>query len=193
MQSGNDMEISLTNHETFFAIAHQHHQEIKRLVSERNMREIKGNYDVDFNAAKNAEIQRCAMVSVIFSALTLEALINNYGIERFSATYFDKHLANLNTVSKWVVIPTLATGKDLNRDRQAFEGLKHLFKQRDKLVHYKTRKKKVSELQEHEDWVTEEHSEKALQTVRALVEAVSEIDPSLETEWLDWAPNDPYT
>jgi hypothetical protein len=192
MSSRKDLEITLTNHETFLAIAHQHNEQVKKLIVERDSRKVKDDRDVDFHAAKNAEIQRTAMVSVIFSALALEAFINNYGIERFSGSYFDNYLDKLSAVSKWIVIPRLVTGKEIDRDGQAFEWLKGLFMQRDKLVHYKTRKKKISELREDKDWVTEEHSEHALQTVRAVVEALSEIDPNVEIEWLKSAPTDPY-
>ena len=151
--------MSFTNHETFFAIAHRNHELLTNLVHQREARPTKDDHDVDFHCAKNAEIQRAAMVSVIFSALTLEAFINNYGIEHFSRSYFDNHLDKLPAVSKWIVIPTLAVGKEIDSDSQSYEQLKRLFKRRDRLVHYKTKKKKLSEIHEEDVWVTEEQSE----------------------------------
>ena len=127
--------MSFTSHETFFAIAYRNHELVTNLVRQREARPTKDDHDVDFHCAKNAEIQRAAMVSVIFSALTLEAF-NNYGIEHFSRSYFDNHLDKLPAVSKWIVIPTLAVGKEIDSDSQSYEQLKRLFKRRDRLVHY---------------------------------------------------------
>lgn len=192
MGKANNHEITFTGHQTFSAIAYQHHKHIERLVLERKARKVKDDRDVDFICAKNAAIQRSAMVSVIFSALTLEAFINNYAIERFSRSYFDNHLDKLSPVSKWIVIPKLVTGNEIDTDGQPYERLKKLFKLRDKLVHYKTKKKKVSEMVEDEDWVTENHSVDALLAVESILAELSKIDSSLETEWLESAKNDPF-
>lgn len=187
-----DHEITFTNHETFFAIAHRHHELIKHLVRERDGRPKDDDRDVDFHCAKNAEIQRAAMVSVIFSALTLEAFVNNYAIERFSRSYFDNHLDKLPTISKWIIIPKLFTGKELNSDSQPYECLKRLFKRRDRLVHYKTRKKKLSEIYEEDIWVTEEQSAEAVATVEAVLKELSELDRTVSMEWLEEAKTSPY-
>lgn len=187
-----DHEMTLTNHETFFAIAHRHHESVKRLVSQREARPTIDDADVDFCCAKNAEIQRAAMVSLIFSALTLEAFINNYGIERFSRSYFDNHLDKLSSVSKWIIIPKLVTGKTIDSDSQPYEQLRRLFRRRDHLVHYKTRKKRLSEINEEDVWVTEEQSEEAVRGVTAILEELSGIDGTVSIDWLESAKNDPY-
>ena len=67
-----DGEMTFTNHETFFAIAWRSHESVERLVKERERRPARNRDDVDFHCATNAEIQRAAMISVVFSALTLE-------------------------------------------------------------------------------------------------------------------------
>lgn len=185
-------EIVFTGHQSFFAIAYRHHKLVERLVVERNARQVKDDHDVDVICAKNAAIQRSAMVSVIFSSLALEAFINNYAIERFSRNYFDNHLDKLSPVSKWILIPKLVTGNEINKDGQPYERLKNLFKHRDKLVHYKTRKKKVSEMTEDDDWVTENHSTDAVLTVKSILNELSKVDTSVETDWLESAESDPY-
>ncbi len=192
MDKEHDHEVVFTRHKTFFAIAYRHHKHVERLVSEREARIVKDDRDVDYVCEKNAAIQRSAMVSVIFSALTLEAFINNYAIERFSRSYFDNHLDKLSPVSKWILIPKLITGKALDTDGQSYERLKELFKLRDRLVHYKTRRKKVSEIVEEEDWVTENHSADAILTVESILNELSTIDPSSESDWIESAKHDPY-
>jgi len=188
----NNHEITFTNHQTFFAIAYRHHKLVERLMMERNARQVKDDRDVDFVCARNAAIQRSAMVSVIFSALTLEAFINNYAIEHFSKSYLENHLDKLSAVSKWIVIPKLKTGDEVNTDGQPYEKLKKLFKLRDKLVHYKTRTMKVSEMTEDDGWVTEDHGENALLTVESILNELAVIDTSVDTDWLVEAKSDPY-
>lgn len=188
----NNHEVIFTAHQTYFAIAYRHHKNVQRLVVERKTRKVKDDHDVDFICENNATIQRAAMVSVIFSALTLEAFINNYAIEKFSKSYFNNHLDKLSPVSKWIVIPKLITGNSLNTEGQPYELLKKLFKLRDKLVHYKTRKKKVSEMTEEDDWVTENHSEDALLTVESILNELARIDTAVEIDWLESSKNDPY-
>lgn len=187
-----DTEITLENHTTFYAIAYRQHEEVKRLAEERDRRPVKTDADADFNAEMNSRIQRSAMVVVVFSALTLEAFINHYGIERFSAGFFDDHLDRLGPVSKWVVIPRLTVGRELDRGGESFTLLTQLFRLRNKLVHYKMRKKKIRDLREEEDWVTEMHAEEAVRAVEAAIRDLKAIDASVDAEWLATAKTDPY-
>lgn len=187
-----DLEITLDNHATFYAIAYRHHEEIVRIVSERDRREVKTEEDVEYQALANAEIQRGAMVVVIFSALTLEAFINHYAIENVSKSYFDEHIDRLGPRSKWLLVPKLVKSSELPRDGQAYEGITKLFKLRDKLVHYKTRKKKLSDLKEDEDWVTEDHAKASLETVELATKALQMLDSSVDIDWLENAKRDPF-
>ena len=84
------IKITIDNHQTFYSIAYRHHLQVEQLVAQRHQRTVKDDEDVDFVCEKNAAIQQSAMVVVIFSALTLEAFINHYGIEKFSHKYFDR-------------------------------------------------------------------------------------------------------
>ena len=79
-----------------------------------------------------------------------------------------------------------------NSDGQPYECLKRLFKRRDRLVHYKTRKKKLSEMYEEDIWVTEEQSAEAVATVEAILKELSEIDRTVSMEWLEEAKTNPY-
>jgi len=188
-----EMEIVLTNHETYYAIAHLHHERVLDLVKERDARPVETDDDADYQARKNAEIQAAAMVVVVFSALTLEAFINHYAIEKFSMSYFQDHLDRLNTASKWVVIPKVVVGKEIPREGQAYEGIRKVFRLRHKLVHYKANKKRIRDLSEQEDWVTENHAKISYETVELAVRALQTIDPGVDTAWLVDAKVDPFT
>jgi hypothetical protein len=152
---------------------------------------VKTDRDVDFACWKNAEIQRSAMVSVIFSAFTLEAFINNYGITSFSRNFFDTYLDRLSPMAKWTLIPQLKTGHGLDPNGAAIRKLRWLLKQRDKLVHHKTVTKLVCDAF-NQDWLTEKHSEEALLTVEVLVQDLARIDNTVDTSWLEINDTDIY-
>jgi hypothetical protein len=192
MTTPDQTEVTLTNHQTFYSIAYRHYRYAEQLVTERDRRAIKNDEDVDFVCKKNAAIQRSAMVAVIFSALTLEAFINHYGIGKFSRSFFDNHLDKLNPVSKWLILPRLVVGQQLSTDSKSYEYLRGLFKLRDKLVHYKVRRKRVCDLREDEDWVTEQHAREAIQAVSYIVEELKSLDSTVATDWLHEAETNPY-
>jgi hypothetical protein len=188
---------TFTNHSTFYAIAHRNYIEVQRLKAEHDKyqsdlkdKEIT-NADVDFLAEKNAAIQRHAMVVVIFSALTLEAFINHYAIENFSKSYLNNYLDKLDPVSKWIVIPKLVLGQTLDTDGQPFELLQRLFSLRNTLVHYKTRIKRIDEIQDN-DWIREDEAEEAIQAVWKVVGELSNLDDSQAIDWLKEAETNPY-
>jgi hypothetical protein len=170
MNLPNDESITLANHSTFYAIAYRNYIVVQQLKAEHdkfqeNLKDKDISYsDVDFLAEKNAAIQRYAMIVVIFSALTLEAFINHYAIENFSKSYLNNYLDKLDPVSKWVIIPKLVLGQTLDTYGQSFELLQRLFGLRNKLVHYKTRVKRLEEVRE-DDWLREIEAEEAIKAV----------------------------
>lgn len=190
-------KISLSNHRTFYLISYINYIEVVRLKEEREefQAELKDkkttDCSVDFLAKKHAVIQRYAMVVVIFSALTLEAIINHYAIENLSKSYLNNYLDKLDPVSKWIVIPKIVTGRQLDTDGQAFQQLKGLFRLRNQLVHYKTKVKRIDEVRE-EDWIREEEAENAIQTVWKVLEALSSLDQTVSIDWLKDSETDPF-
>ncbi len=76
---------------------------------------------------------------IVFSALFLEAVINDYGASNRPDIYTNKKLNNMSFISKWEEIPKMITGKEFPRDSQAFGLLKKLKDSRNRLIHYKTK------------------------------------------------------
>jgi hypothetical protein len=92
------------------------------------------------NTAGKEEMARQAYVTVVFAAVALEGFINRRAISALSKTYFDKYLDRLDLVAKWAVIPRIAAGRTLiDQDGKAFQGLKKLVADRNRLVHPKIR------------------------------------------------------
>jgi len=96
---------------------------------------------VEENVNLYQQVLDFVITSIVFSALTAEAFINSYAISKESRNYFDNYLDKMNTISKYVVIPKVFTGESIDTNSQGFELLKKLFKDRDKLVHFKSKNK----------------------------------------------------
>lgn len=121
--------------------------------------------------------RRYAIVSIVFSAFTLEAYINNYAARKG----LEKHLDGLSFMNKWIEIPRLATGKEFQKNHKCYQDLDELKKLRNKLVHSKTMK-----LQEDDEIKVKQvgndaylfiHSaEKAVNTIFAVVKCLVELD-----------------
>ena len=80
-----------------------------------------------------------AIKAIVFSAMCVESAINDYAGTQLGDNYTEKHLASLDVISKWVIIPKLVCGKSIDKSGPAFNALKNLIKARNKLVHNKSK------------------------------------------------------
>ncbi|WP_318400392.1 hypothetical protein [Photobacterium leiognathi] len=97
------------------------------------------NFD-DFELAEQSNKATAhALKTIVFSAMCVEAAINDYAGTHLGDKYFENHLCNLDVVSKWVVIPKLVCGKEIKKSSAAFGALKQLIRSRNQLVHSKSR------------------------------------------------------
>lgn len=103
-----ELELPFTKHIEFYEIALEGLKRAKRLekLAERSIRKMKlTEDDKNYSARMTGFAELGSIVSVVFSALSLEAFINDYASQRLSKSYFDNYLDKLDLVSKWVVIP----------------------------------------------------------------------------------------
>ena len=100
-----------------------------------------GIYDIENNSLE------LAIKAIIFSAMCVEAAINDYAGRQLGDKYYQQHLASLDLVSKWVIIPRLVCGNSLDKSGAAFSSLKTLVSARNKLVHNKSQEIDLSNLQ----------------------------------------------
>jgi len=191
MPPEHDELIPLEKHTTFYAVAYtsllqareQQAGWMRTLAAAKLAGPLLSEDALDTVAVAQAAEERAAVTAVVFSALALEAFINDYAITRLSKSYFSKYLDKLDPAAKCVVIPRLHTGKEFDTDTQAFERLRKLFSLRNRLVHFKSTKKRVSELTP-DDQVSYEHAEEAIEAVRSVVAALATLDPSVGTDWV---------
>jgi len=183
------MKIEFTYYEEFFHVAIDTYKEIEK--SEKELNELQINTSKqdkssdDFSdkvAEKNDRIGRLALVVVVFCATSLEAFINHYAISHLSKNYLKTYLDKLDLLSKWIVIPRITTGTQLDAGVKAFQDLSWLISLRNKLVHYKARKVNIEELKDT-DFLWSEDAKRAIETVKNVAQELEKIDNNINIEW----------
>ena len=133
-------------------------------------------------AKMNAEIEICGVQVIIFCTLALESFINHYASRRLSKAYLDKYLDQLDHATKWIVIPRIATGKQLNPGSTAVKNLHALIVTRDRLLQCKV-KQKFTDRFSCVDYSWIEDAEFAIATVADLVAELARIDDCVKPGW----------
>jgi hypothetical protein len=85
------------------------------------------------------ELESYWIHTIVFAAFCLEAFIYDYAAENFSDRFAQRYLDTLDLRSKWVIIPQLVTGREFPRETQPFQHLIELIKERNNLVHFKSK------------------------------------------------------
>jgi hypothetical protein len=187
--SSKPFKFAWTHHRDYFKIVRDNYSRIQELKREHDeyKRSIKGTKmsddDVDFLASKNDAIEELALIVIVFSAFTLEAYINHYGISCLSRNYFSNYLDKLDLLAKWLVVPRIVTGKRLDPGSQAMQELSWLVALRNRLAHFKSKVITVEEIKES-DFLWHEDAERAFNTVRVVVSLLKRIDAKAETDWI---------
>lgn len=144
-------------------------------------------FDLTINdtAGIKNDMDAAGHITIIFSAMCLEAIINNYAIKRTSNNYFNKYLDKLDLKAKWRIIPKLLVNAEFNSDSQAFELLTKVIKSRNELVHYKSREIKFDQNIEQMEKNGQEFLSNVKDSFKAIflvVEELNRIDPN----WKDY-------
>jgi len=182
--------VEWTLHREYFRIALERYEIIKKLKKEHDTlqaifkkKKAMSDDDVALLADKNDAIGHETLIVIVFTALCLEAFINNYGIARLSKNYFINYLDKLDLVAKWIVIPRVITRKRIGPGSKPVQDLSWLIAQRNRLVHYKSREIPIDKVKES-DFFWEYDAEKAIKTVKGIVAKLKAIDGKVETDWL---------
>ena len=172
--SAKPIKFAWTHHSNYFKLVTDTYSRIEKLEREHDQfrsslegKEMSDD-DVDFLASRNDAIGELALIVIVFSAFTLEAYINHYGISRLSRNYFSKYLDKLDLLAKWLVIPRVVTGKKLHPGSAAMQDLSWLVSLRNRLAHFKSKTINVEEIEES-DWLWYEDAERAVMTVKRVV------------------------
>lgn len=148
----------------------------------------KTDRDISVSGEEINGIRKTAMITIVFCAFTLEALINYYAMTFTSEKFFADH-DKLSPPKKWIIIPKSAVNKQIPADGEAYRDLKWLFELRNKLVHSRGKKMTLREMMQ-EDYFTQialgaaMDAKRAIDTVEKTVNALKEIDSRIDTDWL---------
>ena len=136
------------------------------------------------------KIEYDSISSIVFSALTVEAYIYDYGARKLGDSFVKDHLDKLDTISKIVVISQLILCEKFPKDNMIYCRLKDLIKERNSLVHYKSSKKKLVSIRSSLDKRDEEFVNlikigiNAFETLRDFIKFIFSIDQNEEHQFM---------
>ena len=129
------------------------------------------------------ERDQSCIIACVFTALYFEAFIYDYAASCLGDKYVIDHLDRLDFISKWIVIPRLTVGKELEKSKHAYAALRKLHKDRNSLVHLKSREMPLSN-EEMVKYLAQRESdmqraaENCQAAFKVVVEELRELDPS---------------
>ncbi|QCF24839.1 hypothetical protein [Hydrocarboniclastica marina] len=136
---------------------------------------------LELDSIEEERDQSC-IVAVVFTAMYFEAFIYDYAASCLGDKYSKDHLDKLDFVSKWLVIPKLITGKEISKSGQAYEALKRLNKDRNSLVHLKSREmsfnaEEMASYLERRETDIQESVKNCRKALKYVLKELLEIDP----------------
>jgi hypothetical protein len=84
------------------------------------------------------KLRKGTIKSLIFLSIFLESYINDLSGLVLGDRYSREHLDKLDLISKWIIIPRLITGTEIDKSKSFYEKLKELIKLRNMFVHHKS-------------------------------------------------------
>lgn len=118
---------------------------------------------------------KCAVQSIVFSAMCLEAFIYGYSVKHLGKGYTNQYIEKLGIEAKFIIVPRLVTGKELDKSGQAFEMLKKLISDRNKIVHFKS----ISDFLSHDSFLPQSMNN-GLDSIVKLMDEFEKIHPEEE-------------
>lgn len=131
----------------FGSLAKHHLSEMETLVARETFLKPEEADDGGWELSTLSDkIQASAVSTIVFAGMTVEAYIYDYSARYLGRTFTDDHVDKMSLESRWVVVPKLITGRDFPKGTQGFELLKKLIRSRNRLIHYKSRQIRISDL-----------------------------------------------
>jgi len=118
-----------------------------------------------------------SIISVVFSAMSIESFIYNYAASHLSDSYVKAHLDSMNPVDKWIIIPRLITGKELDKSTHTYDLLKRVFSDRNKYVHNKSRPLNYDNAKPDDPHLYVSQAANGIKTIEYLAQFIQKIDP----------------
>lgn len=132
------------------------------------------------------EMDECCYIACVFTAMYFEAFIYDYAASCLGDQYVKDHIDKMDFMSKWLVVPRLIVGKQIDKEKRAYMALKQIHKDRNALVHLKSRDISLNSLNSdemadsllnREKWL-HKAIENCKMALKVVVEELYEIDPT---------------
>lgn len=174
----------------FSAIVKEHHKKLIRLDNKLQTLQLSKSKIEDYELERKIyiqeyEIAKTSFIVIVFSIMLTESYIYDYAARHLGDSFTKKHLAQLDTLSKWVKIPKLITGKELSHRQLWASTLEKMIKLRNKITHHKTQDISIENYQKSLI-SSNQVKESALQSIsllNILADKISELDPD-ESLWV---------
>lgn len=132
-----------------------------------------------------------SLVVILFSATLLEAYIYDYAARHLSDKFAQEYVDKLDVIGKWVVVPRLATGRELPRGKKWFGLMKTLVKTRNLIAHSKSSELPRTKNQaqpyleriQNKDDQFAQSARQSIELLDLLVAEMSDLDPD-ESIWI---------
>ncbi len=137
------------------------------------------------------DLAKSSLIIIVFSAMAVEAYIYDYAARHLGDVFVKDYLDKLDTLSKWIIVPKLITGRELPRQQKWFELLKKLIKARNSIIHHKsfdtstfsTDMQKYIKKQDANSGLLDEVAGQSAILLNLLADKIAEIDPQ-ESVWV---------
>lgn len=83
------------------------------------------------------KMDMCVISASVFAVNTAEHFINLYAASRIDSFYTAEHMESLDLFSKWIAVPFVVCGEELDIESSVLKDFKHLIAVRNSLIHAK--------------------------------------------------------
>ena len=133
----------------------------------------------------HSSVTKQSKICIVFSAMAIEAFINEYAVNKLSKKFFKSHLDRMSLLTKLILVPRLAKDTELEKDGQLYEDCKWLIDYQNYLVHFHAKTEELSQIDpetftDQKYFVDLKHAKRAVRAADQLVLHFGDIEWDLE-------------
>ncbi len=128
----------ISAHDSFLNDALEYYQEFSLLLDSYMATERKTE-NRDIFTSLNKKLDLASTNFLIYVSLFIEGFIYDYAARNLGDKYSKEHIDRIDVVSKWIIVPKLVSGKEIDRSRHSFEILQKIIKLRNEVIHFKSK------------------------------------------------------
>lgn len=113
---------------------------------ENRYKKLASNDQFEVGEYSTLEYQH-SVKAIVFASMCVESGINDYAGIQLGDKYCEKHIYSMDVLSKWVLVPKLVCGNEVDKSGPAYKALQQLVKSRNRLVHSKSKDMGVPSLE----------------------------------------------